>query len=281
MNDAYDPQESDEGRKGTQYISRKDVRIIGIVVFVLGLIAWPLYLHMLKGVNQSLCSRNFRKMAIAMQEYKADFDDHLPFAYETASYGGSDIKLRGGYPYTWQWTLQPFTNDWKVFRCPAAEAVENSLTSDGSQIQGSSYGMLNAYSGIQYSMIANPASKILISETVRNGALGTLDPLPLQTPIDPANPSAGMKTIQDDGFVIGFDNNQTYPNVNTQFATRLAFPDAKTAGLDQATSRHPDGIHFLTVDGTMWTKTSEAARVSSLVGSFGTWDVPKPLRTIR
>jgi hypothetical protein len=136
--------------------------------------------------------------------------------------------------------------------------------------------MLNAYSGSLYSVISNPASKILLAETVRNGVLGTLDPLPLQVPVDPANPSAGMRTIQDDGFVIGFDNDQNYPNGATKFATRLAFPDSKSGELNADTpTRHPDGIHFLTVDGGLLTRGAATARVSLLAGSYGPWDVLK------
>jgi hypothetical protein len=277
MSDAYDPQESDEKRRGSQYVSRKDVRVIAVVLVVLGLIAWPAYLYMLKGVNQSLCSKNFHNIALSILQYRSDFDEHLPFAYETIGNESPDLALKNGYATSWQWAVQPYsTSGWKGFRCPAADTSENSLTSDGKTIQGSSYGMLNGYSGMQFSLIPNPASKILIAETVRNGVLNTLDPLPLQTPIDPANPKAGMRTIQDDGFVIGFDNDENYPNTTTKFATRLAFPDSKTTGLNANTSsRHPDGIHFLTVDGGLWTRGADAARVSPLAGSYGAWDVPK------
>lgn len=269
MSDTYDPQEVEDGRRGAQYVSRKDFRIVGVFLFFLAVLAWPVYMYMLRGVNSSLCSKNLRKISSAMANYVSDFDEHLPYAYETVNYDSTDIHLRGGYAYTWQWQLERYTNDWSVFHCPAADASEDSRTSDGSSVRVSSYGMLNAYSGAQMSMIPNPDQKILIAETAKSGANGTADPLPLH---------ADGSLLKDDGFVIGFDNDQDYPNAKTKFATRLAFPGSATMGFNRDTdTRHPGENHFLTLGGGMRSLDGSMGSVIQLGGSFGRWDVPKPL----
>src|SRR5882724_6443466 len=103
MSDPYDPTETDDRRRGSQYVSRKDVKIIGVVVLVLAVIAWPVYMYMLRGVHNSICNKNLRKIAGAMTNYITDSEDHLPFAYETSSYESTDVNLRNGFAYTWQW----------------------------------------------------------------------------------------------------------------------------------------------------------------------------------
>ncbi|HVT13745.1 MAG TPA: hypothetical protein VHE55_15880 [Fimbriimonadaceae bacterium] len=269
MSDPYDPQEVDEKRRGSQYVSRKDFRIVAVVLFVLAIFAWPVYMFMLRGVNSSLCAKNLRKISGALQNYIADFDDHLPYAYETVDYDSKDVHLRGGYAYTWQWQLERYTNDWSAFRCPAADKSENTLTSDGTDIEATSYGMLNAYSGVQMSTIPNPDQKILIGETAKSGANGTADPLPLM---------AGGNVLKDDGFVIGFDNDQDYPNSKTSYATRLAFPGSAKTGFNHETeTRHPAENHFLSLTGAMRSMDGSIGSVIRLGDSFGPWDVPKPI----
>jgi prepilin-type processing-associated H-X9-DG protein len=271
MSDPYDPQAPDERHQSNQYISRKDVRIVAIVLLVLAIIGWPVYIYMLKGVNTSLCAKNMRKIGSALQQYISDNDDHMPYAYETTDFFSTDIKLHGGYANTWQFQINQYTNDWKIFKCPGADEAENSRISNTSSVEESSYGMLNAYSGALFSGIAYPNQKIVIGETAKSGVNGTVDPLPLL---------AGGKPLADDGPVIGFDNDQDHPNSATKNATRLAFPDSVKTGFDTGTAtRHPGGIHFLFADGSMHVLKGSAGRVNpSSVGSglwsYGLWDVP-------
>lgn len=267
MSDAYDPQAPDERGPSNQYISRKDARIIGIILICIALLAWPVYMYLLKGVNNSLCAKNLRKIGSALQQYVNDNDDHLPFAYETTGFGSTEVNLHNDLAFSWQWQMNRYTGDVSVFKCPSATTEENTRISNGGQTIESSYGMLNAYSGAIFSSISNPSQKVLVSETVKSGVNGTSDPLKII--------AAGTRLL-DDGFVIGFDNDPDHPDASTKFATRLAFPDSLTTGFDDYTdSRHPNGIHFLSVDGSMRFRGGSAARVSLLGGGYGMWDVPQ------
>jgi hypothetical protein len=268
MSDPFDPQAPEDKPRGSQYVSRKDFKVIAIGLFFLALLAWPIYNYMLAQVQMSQCGKNFTKMSLALQNYLSDNDDHFPYAYETQGYQSSDATLRNGYANSWQFQLERYTGTWDVFRCPAADPSENARISNGDIVETSSYGMVNAYSGVAASTIANPDLKVVIAETATNGANGTLDPLPLIGP-------------KDDGFAIGFNNSQDYPDLKTQFATRLAFPNSAKTGLDhQSEARHPNGIHFLMVGGGSRFADGAYGHVIPLGAGFGQWDVPKPVPLI-
>jgi len=121
--------------------------------------------------------------------------------------------------------------DWDVFRCPAADPSENTLTSDGKTVIASSYGMLNAFSGILYSTIANPDRKVIISETAKNGALQTFE--------SPA--TDGRRQTAYRGWICHrLRQLAGLSQPATKSATRLAFPGSATYGFhDDTDSRHP------------------------------------------
>jgi prepilin-type processing-associated H-X9-DG protein len=271
MSDSFDPQAVENRR--SDLIAKKDWRVIAAVLVVLGLAAWPAYNFLLAKVNATLCKKGLRKMGEAMLNYAADNDDHLPFAYESTGYMSKDVNLRAGYAYTWHWQLNQYVDNWDVFKCHAAHDDENTKTSDGSSVHESSYGMLSGYGGLQLATISSPGDRFVISETTKNGLYGTVDPMPIR--------SRGT-TLYEDGFVIGFDNAQEYPNGATKSASRLAFPDSGKYGFtDETESRHPGGNHFLFIDGHVRLINAEAGKVNQLGGGFGSWDVPKgPLQNV-
>lgn len=277
MSDTYDP-DAPEDRPSSQHISKKDLRIIGPILLVLAIAAYPIYLHLLKGVHQSVCRRQLKRVGSALIQYVTDYDDYLPFAYETQGYNSNEIALRKGVAYTWHWPLKQYTGTFDVFKCPAAHPEENSRSSDNDTFAETSYGMPAAYSGLQYSTIASPNQKFIILETSKNGSRDTYDPLPLTT-----RDSEGRSVeVVDDGFLAGFNNEQVYPSASTRFATRLAFPNSwpKKEGdpvfKEDSEARHPDGLHFVFLDTSIRRLDARAAQVSQ---PFGPWDVPKsPLR---
>jgi prepilin-type processing-associated H-X9-DG protein len=269
MSAAFDP-DAPEDRRSSQYVSRRDVRVVGVVLIVLAASAWPIYMFMLRGMHESVCKKHLRRIGTAIGNYTVDFDEHLPYAYETLGYDSSEIRPRNGMAYTWHWPLMAYMKEDEVndvFTCPAAGDEENTKVTDGSKIVSVSYGMLNAYSGVDFGTVANPGQKFLISETIRNGNLESYDPLPF--------PGVGV----NDGFVIGFDNDQTYPDKETKYATRLAYPTSwedhsgSPSFRKDTPSRHPGGVNFLLLDGSARTLDATAARVN---WPDGPYEVPRP-----
>jgi len=282
MNDPYDPEET-EGRRGNQYVTKKDFRLVLIVVVILAVVAWPIYIYLLGQVNSSLCNKNVKNIGEALLAYVRDNDDHLPFTYERAGYDTNEMAVHNGYAYTWQWAIEPYvTGGWRTFRCPAAQDVEHTKTADPTSgaVHVSDYGMLDGYSGLDWSTIPYPDQKVIIGETSNRGALNTYDPMPLM---------AGGVPLQYDGFEIGFNDSQDYPIADTvddkgivtapgtRFATRLAYPNTSRADFDhESESRHPGGIHFLSAEGGLRNGDASTAVVIQLSGGFGLWDVPRP-----
>ncbi|HTQ11169.1 MAG TPA: hypothetical protein VMI31_13965, partial [Fimbriimonadaceae bacterium] len=244
---------------------------------------WPIYIYLLGQVDSSLCNKNMGKIGEALLTYVRDNDDHLPYVYEREGYGSDEIALHDGYAYTWQWAVEPYTTGgWAPFRCPAAEPAEHTKMADpmSGVVEISDYGMPDAYSGRDLSTISNPDQKVIVGDTSNRGALGTYDPLPL---------TSGGTPLAYDGFEIGFNDSQVYPRLDvvspsgsiipgTRSATRLAFPHSADGKFDhESDSRHPGGIHFLTVGGGLLTGDGAAANVIQLTGGFGgLWDVPRP-----
>lgn len=268
MPDEFDPQ-APEDRRSSDLMSRKDWRVVAIVLFFLALIGWPIYLKLAADANKALCKRNMRKIGAAMGEYTNDFDGRLPFAYETTGFESTEVRLRDHLAYTWQWQLQRYTRDWSVFACPAAEEAEHTKTSDGFSVHVSDYGMLAGFSGIDTATVANPDRSFIVGETSNFGSLNSYDPLPIQVEGSP---------LRNDGFMIGFDNDQIYPNEQTKQVTRLAFRDVGKGNYNSdSRSRHPGGIFMLTLDGGIRTIEGNDANVKRFGGSYGPWTIPKPL----
>src|ERR1044072_7252554 len=160
MSDAYDPN-APEDRRSNQYISRRDVRIVGIVLIVLAIAAWPIYRALVKGVEETTCRRHLRKIGSALLQYAADYEDRLPYAYEIAGLEGNQVNPHQGLANSWHWAVQPYLNDDELFRCPAADPSSNTRVAIEGTAMAVSYGMLNAYSGVAMGMIPSPGGKIV------------------------------------------------------------------------------------------------------------------------
>lgn len=271
MSDAYDPQAVEGKAVSNQYVSKRDVKIVAIVLVVLAIALYPVYIWQLGNVNKATCAKHFRQIGNAMNSYIEDHDGRYPYAYATAGFDSVEPAIRSdGLTYTWQWDLRLYLTDKSVFTCPTADPSENNRsTGDGSEILLSSYGMLFAYSGLLASTVSDPKSQLLLGETTDMGRRGTRDPLPL-IGVD------GTKATSD-GFLIGFDNSNTYPDAKTQFPTRLAYPESATKGFsDETETRHPGGNHFLYADGHQ-SKARDATigRINQAASGLGPWNVPK------
>ena len=109
-----------------------------------------------------------------------------------------------------------------------------------------SYGMLtSADTGRLYEI---RDQTVILAETIGGGVLGSYNPEPLGGP---------------DGFVIGYDNTNGYPDENTGFVTRLAFIGSGSSPLG-LTPIHAQGVNGIRADGSIVTfeSASEAFPVA-------------------
>jgi hypothetical protein len=110
---------------------------------------------------------------------------------------------------------------------------------DGARIDVAlSYGMLSSGDTARRYEIRDDA--ILLAETIGSGACGSFNPLPL----------GGA-----DGFMIGYDNSNFFPDGESKYVTRLAFFGEGPSPLGLM-SVHPQGVNAIRADGSLVTFSS-------------------------
>ncbi|MDX2064870.1 MAG: hypothetical protein SFX74_03905 [Fimbriimonadaceae bacterium] len=240
----YDPQATEEEASAkSQYMSRKELRIIGIGLIALAAICYPVYKVGIAKSEKAQCVGNFKAMHTALTLYIRDHDDGLPPVYRA-----DDQRLpaigENALPYTWHSDLFPYMSRRAAFACPSSGEnerfrVEN--PEDGSQYLPASYGMYVAYSAEKYFNIELPDQTIILAETSNNGSESSYNPLPFR--------DKNGKPLPD-GVTVGFDNDNFSPNRATKRVTRLAFRETGKS-LKEAYGRHDGGIHALTATGEL------------------------------
>ncbi len=255
--DADEPEGSE--RPGSQYISRKDLKWLGVVFVILFAFSVPLYMHFLKQTQRSVCARNFKAMFDAINLYAQEYDGRFPPAMvETTP---NSPLLIAGKPFTWASVIQRFMDPKRSFSCPSATDAENvrALHPDSNTTAVEmSYGLYWPMSVMSSDRVANPSETALILETSNRGAEGTFDPLPLKLEDGSISPY--------DGFVVGFEkSNGPSPDVESKWVTRLAFRGTGDGSFDEKdVARHESGLHVLFVSGSLGTLAPTSARLKRL-----------------
>lgn len=273
-NQPYDPTAPEGDAGGNQYLSKKDLRILVVVLVLLGFALYPMYLYGLRSRDKSLCTQNMKAIFDALHLYAVDHDDGLPPVYRT---GNGDMPGLGasGKPYTWASDIAPYMNVRSSFVCPAADPSENVHAEDQKTLKGDvpmSYGMYAPYGGFKTFNIENPEQTVIVAETSNDGAQTSYDPLPFDK---------GRQV--PDGFLIGWDNSNDQASSASRFVTRLAFRETSN-GLfgSKAYGRHDNGIHALTASGERLNLKPDNAVIvqqDRLPGGF--WRVPALRRARR
>ena len=272
MSDAYDPN-LPEGEKprGSQYISKRDMRVLAIAFVVLAILLIPVYQWGVRNAHKASCIRNMSAIAKAIEFYALDKDDRLPVAYYTQDWDSTAVS-NSGFPRVWASDIAMYMNTRADFVCPAAGPDEvvtvegNGAWRNGEPIR-LTYGMYTAMSAALRSTIERPESVIILAETANKGANRTFDP----RPITPA-----------DGFVIGWDDSNFMPTPETQKVTRLAFPGTQDGDfVENGPGRHDIGIHAISGMGARINLKPQQARVTisrSTGLPEGLWAVPPGAR---
>jgi hypothetical protein len=279
--EAYDPT-APEGASsaGSQYMSKKDVRNILLVIVVMLLALFPIYRMMEKNSEKTRCRQNIQAIFAALSQYATEYDERFPAIY---AMGGENEPLldRKGMPFTWAGVISQYMNKRQSFLCPTAIADEAeavaSMRKDGPEQElkkhpeGSellTYGMYLAYNAFPITQVENPNNTVVVAETSNMGARGTFDPMPFKD-------SSGA-VVPHDAFSIGWDNSNTAPTNTSTAVTRLAFYNAKGGEFkSDGEARHDIGIHALTASGSLVILKPDSAFYNHT--RPGRWAVPATL----
>jgi hypothetical protein len=282
VSDAYDPG-APEGSSptGSQYISKRDVRAIAVILVVLGVVMIPVYKMLEKNGQKVVCSNNMQAIAGAINQYAEQHDERFPPVFATDPSGTSPLLIGQAKTFTWASEISGYMKTRASFYCPAAEPdeavtidsqreIDSNSASDRARKFGEellSYGMYMAYSGYQVQQVADPNRTILIAETSNMGARGSYDPFPFHAP--------DGKLVPFDCFAIGWDNSNAGPNKSTKTVTRLAFYEAAKGDFQvNGPSRHNSFIHALTAGGSLLNLDASSALVQQRGDIVGAWSVP-------
>lgn len=254
MSGQYDA-DAPEGSKnlGNQYVSRKDIKWIAVVIIVFGAISVPLYRIMKVQSDETVCTRNMKSIATAIQQYSEIYDQRYPPVFERGENGSP--YLYEGRPITWAGQLT--LSSGATFKCPAAHK-EESVEVNGTSYEANmwspkakklnhielNYGMLSSLDVRALTDVANQDQTILISETSNHGAGKVYNPTPFAL--------KNGTEVPFDAFTIGYDNSEFRPDDKTKFVTRLAFRNSADGDFTKKSveGRHKQGtLHVIYADG--------------------------------
>ena len=242
--DPFDPN-APEGdvRRGSQYMSRRDMKILGGMVVGLMIILYPIYQIGVKNSEKARCTVNMKAMYDAMAQYADQHDGRFPPVFRTGT--GLEPGLGDtGRPYTWASDIQGYMNGRASFVCPSAkkdEIVANEDATSTTKILPTTYGMYAPYGGYLQTLIENPDKTVILAETSNLGS---------QTSYDPVKFGEVGKEIAD-GFVVGWSDSNEDGSLGSRSVTRLAFRGTGGGNFisPDAVGRHDAGIHVVTAAG--------------------------------
>ncbi len=241
----YDPDAPEGARPAkSQYISKKDIIVIAIVLVVLASIMIPVYKRMKIDAQRKTCNENLHQIYSAMQVYSQSHDDRLPPTHAMTNVGAP--LLMKGVPVTWATVIEGDLNARAGFGCELATPDEHCrFSARGVEYKSSAFGMYAGMSSKVIGRLEDESGTIVLAESSNYGAGGSYNPVPL---ID----AQGIEIV-DDGFLIGWDNapgGNRAPSFMTQNVTRLAARYA-TEGYNSATAepRHAKGIAVIYASG--------------------------------
>lgn len=249
----YDP--GDETPKVT-HVSGKDLKVVSIALVIFIVICAPVYMGCKKQSEKHLCKQNMRGIGNAMNLY-AEANNGLYCPVYAAVENDAPLVDKKGRAFTWVSLVSEYVGDRVSFKCPSASREENTLhqhRTDSDKEILCSYGMFTMRSTQATYAFRNQSTAVLIAETSNNGASDTYNPMPL---------APGSQ----DGFLIGFNDDNFAFSKQTKVVTRLAFSGTKEGKFgSEASSRHDGGNFFLFADGHASPQAPLSAKVD-LVGN--------------
>lgn len=267
----FDPDAADDRPARSTHITPREVKILGAVLILFAILAWPIYIALKEDSEKYQCGRNFGDMFKATGLYMADWSDRYPPAYATAP-GEREAPLldASNRPFTWGSLIQRYARRPDTLLCPSAareEAVRAQDPSTSARDLVMTYGLYVGVAGQPQAILKNPSTTVVISETADRGAGETFDPSPLRG-VD-GNPAP-------DGFLIGYSNGNLEPDDSTFAVTRLAYRRSKSGRFTaDLPARHRQVNHYLFADGSIALLNAEAARVKMLGADLtGYWERP-------
>lgn len=264
------PLERTDEQPKSDYLTKGDLKKLGIAIVVLMVILSPVYILLKQDAEKTLCSRNLKQISTAIGLYASENNDRLPPVYVTAE--NNSPLIEDGAAYAWVHLVDGYVREGTNFFCPSSSQEQRALVHGSKGKVEVTYGLYAPLGGEPLAQIADPDNTILIGETANSGAADTYNPVPFRD-------NSG-NVVPFDAFLIGFNDSNELPTPSSQTVTRLAFPGTKNGQFEEGgRSRHNGGIHFISVSGRARFLGPEVARLRMERGlPTGAWAVPRTRR---
>ncbi|MFW5697673.1 MAG: hypothetical protein ACOCX1_03845 [Fimbriimonadaceae bacterium] len=252
----YDPNAPEDQRSaGSQYVSKKDLKRLPIILVVIAVVLVPIYYNIRQEGQRKICRDNLKAIYDGLSQYAEFHDSRLPVAYEQSEPGFVQVVKEpeapgGEAPLVWASVTSPYLRTDDSFNCPRAQEAEILHTANGRPDSGPlrlTYGMYLPRAGQSIDNIPSAQQAMLLAETANCGALDSYDPEPLTS----------VEGECYDGFLIGWDESNydfigETGEVNVDAVTRLAFYDVADGNFRQAgiQGRHGGYIYGISATGT-------------------------------
>ena len=263
-----------EGASRSEYINRKDLKWIIIILVALGVVLAPVYLTMRAQQQKQACAANLGQIYKGLFLYSQLNDDRLPPVYEMEANGTPRVQDVGGKGAVISWAshLGSHIPDRVRMSCPASTADENVPTlvygrpGKDDAIEPVSYGMVVSLSSMPLNDLADQNGTLLITETANNGAQGSYNPQPFRL---------DGKVVPYDGLAIGWNTSNSFPTPQTEWMTRLAFRNTSQGNFGgQTLGRHNLVNNAIMADGSLRHISAPDAKVKIQRGRpSGIWNV--------
>ncbi len=111
-----------QGRRAAKGFTLIELLVVIAIIAILAAILFPVFAQAREAARKASCQSNLKQLGNAIRMYAQDYDEHM------VTGGGGPWGSGPGYDpnnpaktgsLQWQWVIQPYVKNWKVYKCPS------------------------------------------------------------------------------------------------------------------------------------------------------------------
>ncbi len=156
----------DRARRGFTLI---ELLVVIAIIAILAAILFPVFAQAREAARKASCQSNLKQLGTAIAMYATDYDNRLVTGGGDCHGSPPGCSRTNPLPgQQWQWVIQPYVKNWKLYRCPSDPREESQIpVSYGVN----NYGLtdFNSWVGVHESRIEQPADTVALMEGGNGG----------------------------------------------------------------------------------------------------------------
>ena len=136
-----------------------ELLVVIAIIAILAAILFPVFARAREKARQTSCLNNVKQISLGILMYAQDYDEKLPFLYNTPPTGPR---------YGIALTIQPYINNWQVNNCPSSDgltAINNYL---GHQSYGYHVSIFPTNAGRNMSDVLRPSEIVMMGDVCQD-----------------------------------------------------------------------------------------------------------------